>query len=115
MSTEYLTYKELSERLGIKIGSARKAVQRKRWQRVTGNDGVVRIIVPIDDIRPSSGRTDSPNDTPTDNRTVKELLERIDILNDLVTAERNRAAAAELDRDRWHAYAVRPWWRRLVG
>jgi len=115
MSTEYLTYRELADRLGIKIDSARKTVQRKRWQRVTGNDGVVRVLVPIDSIPVSVSPADTAIDNPIDSPTVKELLSRIDALSDLLATERLRTAAAELDRDRWHAYAVRPWWKRLIG
>lgn len=105
MTTESFTYKELAERLGIKLASARKTVQRKRWQRVTGNDGTVRIIVPIDALPSPAGRSDSPSDSPY---YTHELEAEIKRLTELLEMTRQ-------DRDRWHALAVQPWWRRLVG
>ena len=46
MSTVWLTYDELAERLGIERESARQHVKRKHWARQKGNDGKVRIGVP---------------------------------------------------------------------
>jgi hypothetical protein len=46
MSTVWLTYDELAERLGIERESARQHVKRKHWSRQRGNDGKVRIGVP---------------------------------------------------------------------
>jgi len=116
MDTVSLTYRELAERLGVKLDSARKTVLRKKWQRVTGNDGTVRIHVPIDAL-PSrdDSHKDSPDDRPNDGPTVRELHARVEALGELLAVERQRASAAELDRDRWHDLAVRPWWKRLAG
>ena len=71
MDTESLTYRELAERLNVKLESARKMVQRKRWQRVTANDGTVRVIVPADALPQSQGLppdtgSDSPSDSSVD-------------------------------------------------
>ena len=114
MTTESLTYKELASRLGVKPESARKMVQRKRWQRVTGNDGVVRIIVPTDALPQS---IDSPPDSQGDSPalTIRELQAKVEGLQELLAVERQRASAAELDRDRWHAQAIKPWWKKAVG
>jgi hypothetical protein len=46
MSTVWLTYDELAERLGIERESARQHVKRKHWARQKGNDGKVRIGIP---------------------------------------------------------------------
>lgn len=118
MTTENLTYKELAARLGVKQESARKTVQRKRWQRVTGNDGVVRIIVPVDALPQSvDSPDDSHRDSPSDmsGATIRELQAKVEGLMQVLEAERHRAKAAEQDRDRWHQLAVRPWWKRLAG
>lgn len=118
MTTESLTYKELAARLGVKLESARKTVLRKKWQRVTGNDGQVRILVPVDAL---DSHKDSPNDRHQDSHSDSpipsplELQLRIEGLKELIESERRRADAAELDRDRWYALAVRPWWKRLAG
>lgn len=108
MTTESLTYRELANRLGIKIESARKTVQRKRWSRSNGNDGQVRILVPIDAL-PMSHH--SPSDTLADapcSIRQRELEMEVEKLKALLHSTEN-------DRDRWHALATRPWWRRLVG
>jgi len=112
METIALTYRELADKMGVKLDSARKTVLRKKWQRVTGNDGTVRIYVPVDAL-PS--HSDSQPDSPGDGLTVRELQAKVEALGELLNSERRRADAAELDRDRWHAEAIKPWWRKLAG
>lgn len=114
MDTVSLTYRELADRLGVKLESARKNVLRKKWQRVTGNDGTVRILVPLDAIPQSE---DSPSDSQGDSPAlnIRELQAKVEGLQELLAVERQRASAAELDRDRWHQLAIRPWWKRLAG
>lgn len=103
MSNEYLTYRELADRLGIKLESARKTVLRKGWKRIQGNDGIARIVVPSTSL--PSPKDDTPDASQiellalqAENKHLKEMLD-----------------ATKQDRDRWHALAVRPWWRRLAG
>lgn len=110
MDTESLTYHELADRMGVKLDSARKTVRRKRWQKVTGNDGTLRILVPVEALPLPTGR---PPDSPKDSQRELEIM--IDGLRALLQAETWRAETAEQDRDRWHAMACRPWWRRLAG
>lgn len=118
MDTESLTYKELADRLGVKLESARKTVQRKRWQRVTANDGTVRILVPVQSLpTPCDTPSDSPSDSPTDGAAVyvRELETRIEGLKSVIDAERRRAEAAEADRDAWRIQASRGILARLFG
>jgi hypothetical protein len=42
-----MTYAELAAVRGISLPSARRLVLRHRWARQTGNDGVVRVTVPL--------------------------------------------------------------------
>lgn len=114
MDTLALTYKELADRLGVKPESARKLVQRKRWHRVTGNAGTVRIHVPIEAL-PAPG--DSPSDTGTNPVHAQIALLETEIagLRELVQSERRRADDAVADRDAWRAMAQRPWWKRIAG
>jgi len=114
MDTELLTYRELADRIGVKLDSARRMVRRRGWHRVNGNDGQVRVQVPMEAL-PSSREDpkDNPPDSPRD--SVSVLQERIAGLRMLLEIERRRAEAAELDRDRWYELANRPWWRRLAG
>jgi len=116
METIVLTYRELADKLGIKPESARKTAQRKRWKRTTGNDGTVRIHVPVESLQiPRDGTVDSPTDTASIRIQLARLSAEIDGLHGVLAAERQRAHAAETDRDRWHALALRPWWKRLTG
>jgi chromosome segregation ATPase len=48
----WLTYDELGRIRGIGRESAVKLVQRKRWRRIPGNDGVARALVPDDWLTP---------------------------------------------------------------
>lgn len=114
MDTESLTYRELAARLGVKPESARKTAQRKRWKRVTGNDGLARVIVPVEALaRPQDGPEDVPADVAADSHAALEG--QIELLKDLVAAERRRADAAEADRDAWRAHASKGLFSRLFG
>lgn len=114
MDSESLTYRELAARLGVKTESARKTVQRKGWRRVTGNDGVVRVIVPAEALeRPE----DVPGDVQSDGTAelIRQLEVRVEDLKNLAAAERRRADAAEADRDAWRTHAQRSLLQRLFG
>lgn len=114
MDTESLTYRELAERLGMKPESARKTAQRKGWHRTIGNDGLARVIVPVEAFeRPERVAEDTQGDGPAP--LVRELEARIEVLKDLAAAERRRAEAAEADRDAWRMHAQRSVFRRLFG
>lgn len=114
MDTESLTYRELAARLGVKPESARKMAQRKGWKRVPGNDGQARVIVPVETLERSQ---DSLGDHAGEHPPVyvRELEGRIEVLKELVSAERRRADAAEADRDAWRDQAQRGILRRLFG
>lgn len=60
-----LTYAELGQRLGIKPASAKRLVQRRKWVRVVGNDGIARIHVPLEAV-PNDVASDVPDDVPGD-------------------------------------------------
>jgi len=116
METIALTYRELADKLGIKLESARKTAQRKRWKRTAGNDRTVRVHVPIESLQiPRDSTVDSPTDTGSITIQIARLSAEIEGLHDLLAAERQRANAAEADRDRWHSLVIRPWWKRLTG
>jgi hypothetical protein len=46
-----MTYAELAEARGISLASARRLARRHQWPRQVGNDGVVRVIVPLGQVR----------------------------------------------------------------
>jgi hypothetical protein len=51
-----MTYAELADVRGISRASAERLVRRRKWLRQAGNDGVVRVIVPLTDV-PKSSKT----------------------------------------------------------
>jgi hypothetical protein len=51
-----MTYAELADIRRISVKSAERLV-RRRWPKQTGNDGVVRVLVPLKDVSPASQRT----------------------------------------------------------
>jgi hypothetical protein len=62
-----LTYAELADALKITPASANKLARRRRWPRVPGNDGKVRVSVPEEAlVRRDSPRT-SPRSVPRTN------------------------------------------------
>lgn len=109
MATELLTYRELADRLGVKVESARKTVQRKGWKRIQGNDQIARVIVPVEYL-PSHA-----DDTPDMSQAVVLLEGQIESMRQLLAAETRRAETAEADRDAWRAQAQRSVWSRLFG
>jgi hypothetical protein len=42
-----MTYAELASRLGVELDSAKRRVARAGWRRQAGNDGRVRVAVPL--------------------------------------------------------------------
>jgi hypothetical protein len=120
METVSLSYDELAERMRINPHSARNLVRRKRWKRTVGNDGKARVSVPREALvapstSPSAPPLEAPSPAAESGVTIARLEVQIDGLKALVDAERRRAEAAEADRDRWHASANRPWWRRFAA
>jgi hypothetical protein len=125
-----MTYQEIAKRLNIKLDSARKLVRRKRWKRTMGNDGNMRINVPLDGFKdddPTDSTPDIPTDVPRTYDPEKDIkIARLEAelkgVSDLVEAERRRAdaealrtQAAERDRDAWKELATRPWWKKITG
>lgn len=116
MDVQLFTYKELAEKLQIKLPSVRQMVRRKRWRTIKQNDGKeVKIEVPLDALT----FPEEPEQEPEqDGGNVEALKATIAGLEKLVDAEKRahdaqkaRADAAEADRDAWRDKANRPWWR----
>ena len=58
----WMTYGELGRIRGIGRESAVKLAQRKRWRRIPGNDGIARVLVPLDWLVPAKDA--SPDHSP---------------------------------------------------
>jgi hypothetical protein len=101
-----MTYAELADVRGISAMSAERLARRRRWARQVGNDGVVRVLVPLAEARKSPRRTTlvrtrtssrispltSAPDIPPDVRTMESALE---LLREQFERERGRADRAE--------------------
>ena len=59
-----MTYAEIAQSRRISVSSAERLVRRKHWRRQVGNDGIVRILVPLDDTQNPKEHADSDNGDP---------------------------------------------------
>src|SRR5690349_202479 len=93
--THWLSYAELAEARGISKRSAIRLTFRHRWQRQKGNDGTVRVAVPMSelerkpDARAPDVRDDIHVDTHADSGTIKALEAAVSELRE--RAERDMA------------------------
>jgi hypothetical protein len=136
-----LTYAELAKALKIAPASANRLARRKRWTRLKGNDGKVRVAVPEDalvradspPVSPMGISPDYPQAIPPDNPAharlvtalenhIKTLQGENEALRNELVAEQDRsmrtlAAFASLAErlDVLAAERSHPWWRWLVG
>jgi len=102
---EFLTYKEIADRLGIKLSSVRQTVSRRKWRRIKQNDGTIKIEVPVSYLQ-------------RENVVVDDVIDiNVDVDSARLTAENEylkmRIADLEIDRDAWKDLANKPWFRRL--
>jgi hypothetical protein len=102
---EWLTLTEAAARLNISRDSVRRLVRRQHWARRPGNDGCVRIAVPIErlsrnvsgpgaDPGPSPGE-DPGHDLGRERTRIATLEATVTGLNALVAEAGKRADAAD--------------------
>jgi len=107
---EILTYKAISERLGIKLASVRQTASRRGWRKIKQNNGTVKVEVPLSYLHRKIVDA-SVNDYI--NVDVDHTIEFAKL-----TAEnlylKQRITDLEKDRDGWKEYAMLPWWRRVL-
>jgi len=111
MSSDYelLTYKEIAERLGIKLPSVRQTVSRRKWRRIKQNDGTIKIEVPVSYLQREKVGIDEVIDNNIDVDSVVDG-ERLKAENEYL---KKRIADLEVDRDRWYEIANKSWFKRL--
>jgi hypothetical protein len=93
-TTGWLTYAEAGERLCVSPEAIRARAIRGHWRRQVGNDGLARVMVPVEILRtpvqhPINGRS-TPVRKPGIQATLDALREHIDTLktdNERLTAE----------------------------
>jgi hypothetical protein len=113
MTDRLMTYDELAAFLGRTPEAARQLAKRKRWRRVTGNDGKARVTVPIETVeeveanRAADPATTSPAaprsspERPAADRpdVIAVLTGHISRLERELETARQRAEGLERDRD----------------
>ena len=127
MDGEWLTYRELSARLGVSVEAARRRALRGKWRRMPSNNGLT-LVMPPDDLSERCAPDVSP--AAPDNSALVDALRAhnatlkadVDKLEAQLAAERARADAAIAafaslaDKlDALAAERARPWWKRLRG
>lgn len=134
MSYNSMTYSEIAERLGISLDGARMKVSRAKWQKLKGNDGKVRVLVPETAIgAPEPVEHAFPDHTSEQVRALEShivsLGEQVEHLQQQLgkaeaTAASERARVEDLTAQllrltgemmALHQAQARPWWRRLAG
>jgi hypothetical protein len=64
---QWLTYRDLAERLGISVEAAQQKARRGRWQRRDNNDGRRLVLVPYETLdTPTIPGTKPPHDNGYD-------------------------------------------------
>jgi hypothetical protein len=92
----WVSYDELSDIRGISKTSAFRMANRRKWTRRKGNDGTVRVAVPVSALeRQSDARSDSRSDVLSDvSCKISELETENASLREQVTELRVREGAA---------------------
>jgi hypothetical protein len=74
-----MTYAELAAVRGISPLSAERLVRRRHWPRQTGNDGVVRVLVPLTEARNTGGthRVASPGHPPRTGPDIRGVIREV--------------------------------------
>lgn len=108
---ELLTYKEISERMQIKMASARQTVSRRGWRRIRQNDNTVKIEVPLSYLQRPAVAIDDDIDVNVD---VDMTVEVVKLSSENLYLKK-RISDLEQDRDAWKNHANRSFWKRLLG
>ena len=102
-TTQWMTYAEAGERLGVSAEAVRHRVIRGHWRRQVGNDGLARIILP-DDLpapvaRPLNGLS-PPVRKPSMLEVLREHIATLKADNErLLTELAGERTARQADRD----------------
>jgi hypothetical protein len=87
----WLSYGELGQARGISTASAIRLAFRSKWRVQDGNDGAVRVAVPIDEARPQVEAVDHDG-----NDVGREVGHVVELLETAATMLRERGQAADV-------------------
>ena len=99
----WMSYDELSQARGIGRESAVKLVQAKRWRKMQGNDGSVRVLIPPEWLQrarkrsPESSPEASPESSPELSHAIKAFEAGLAVFREQVEAERQRADRLQIE------------------
>ncbi len=103
---QWVTYGELAKARNIERRAAVRLAQRRRWRRQAGNDGLTRVLVPPDWLKPVDRardvtRDDAGDDAPLDATAqvdAVEVLQRaLTMLGEQLARERDRGDVASAE------------------
>jgi hypothetical protein len=86
----WLGYGELGQVRGISTASAIRLAFRRKWRHQDGNDGTVRVAVPVDEAKPQGEVADSDADG-----VGRDIGQVVGLLETAATMLRERGAAAD--------------------
>lgn len=105
-----MTYVEAGRILGIKPESVTRRARNRRWRKEMGNDGFVRIGVPVS-IIPEKSLQDNTGDISVDVLPDAGSSVRIASLETEVRMLREALLDIKVDRDAWRDHVQRrKWW-----
>jgi hypothetical protein len=87
---KWLSYGELGQARGISTASAIRLAFRRKWRRQDGNDGTVRVAVPVDEAKPQGEAADSDADG-----VGRDIGQVVGLLETAATMLRERGEAAD--------------------
>ena len=87
---KWLSYGELGQVRGISTASAIRLVFRRKWRRQDGNDGTVRVAVPVDEAKPQKEVVDNEADG-----VGRDIGQVVGLLETAATMLRERGEAAD--------------------
>jgi hypothetical protein len=86
----WLSYGELGRARGISTASAIRLAFRRKWRRQDGNDGTVRVAVPVDEAKPQREVVDNEADG-----VGRDIGQVVSLLETAATMLRERGEAAD--------------------
>jgi hypothetical protein len=76
----WLSYGELAEARGISTASAIRLVFRRKWRRQDGNDGIVKVAVPLGEASPQTDLADEGDGISREIGEVVRLLQTASVM-----------------------------------
>jgi hypothetical protein len=105
----WMSYTELGQLRGTSAATARRMANRKRWRKQAGNDGTVRVAVPVNVSLTRETPRETERETARDmlpqavaalETAVTSLTDQLAKAESRATAATTRAEQAEGERDR---------------